>query len=209
MGIILSTAYSFNEPSNDHSSLSWFVTLLIFIVPPIQGFVDCLVFFESRIVYRRKGSRSGTDRSANDHRHASRRTSHSRSQVRERSDFVFENFSVPFGAGPGSEEMESVLESRSGDSVNIGSEFEDDLNDVDLDSLDGNQSDREASNARRRNDGGLIVEHLRGDDFHTDVDDYGVEFRSLGKSAELSSILSDPNTTPMKSASDPIDLISF
>ena len=114
------------------------------------------------------------------------------------------------------------------------------FNDVDLDSLDGNHSDD--GNAREENHtpfGGSVVSSDRhaisilqdSSNLMTDIDDHGVEFRSLASGkfkrdgndnkeqdhSVISEMLieghtgmgSQTSTTPMKKASEPIDLISF
>ena len=155
-------------------------------------------------MYRCHDQRSdGDNRRINEHNRTRRSASSRNPMLRERSEFVFENFAVPFHRGAGSEEMEGVLGSENNISLGSG---EDELNEIDLDSLDGNHSDT-GHEAGRQNIGDISTEHLRGN-FGTDVDDHGIEFRSLGRSAD-NSILTDPNITPLKSASDPIDLISF
>ena len=69
----MSTIYSLNGRtySKDgaiigHSSASWFVTVFIFIMPSIQGLIDCMVFFESKIVNRFKSHRSRDNNSNKD-----------------------------------------------------------------------------------------------------------------------------------------------
>ena len=126
IALLLSTIYSLNGRPRDegdmigHSSTSWFVTIFIFIMPAVQGIVDCIVFFESKIVNRLKPSRS---RDRDEDRNRERRHTNDMEPYRDRehelgqynsspssksvsrqamfrerpSDFVFENFAVPVG----------------------------------------------------------------------------------------------------------------
>ncbi len=63
IALMLSTIYSLSaRPVQEgnmvgHSSTSWFITVFIFVMPSIQGIVDCMVFFESKIVSRFQSSR--------------------------------------------------------------------------------------------------------------------------------------------------------
>lgn len=215
--LVFSTYLAFIGPpyETDQSAFSWFMTLFIFIVPSIQGLIDAYIFFESRIVSRKPRSNSFNNQDDRTDAHTiappigsqarGLMNSGRKSAFEERVDFVFENFAVPCKSDRGSDDLEEVF--GSGGDVDLESE---DLNEIDLDSLDGNDSLEEGATgnpARRRASG--ILNASRG---AVDVDDHGVEFRTLSHIHEIKKSGGGGSTTgksPFKSASDPIDLITF
>jgi hypothetical protein len=241
--LILASAYTIQHSEDDRSSLTWFVTVFIFVAPSAQGLVDCVLFFESRIVNRRAARRANELKNRPTERIKNKPGGSRGGLFRERvSDYVFENFAVPNTGRSNRSDVDSEdLSKGSGlssqDSVNLGSEV-DDLNDIDLDSLDGDFSDDDGGggdgvskgdNYRHRSY--VNSRGLHGNFGVTDIDDHGVEFRSLGggvgfgynnaseargrsnssgrATPDVSMLTDHSNLTPVKSASDPIDLISF
>lgn len=130
--------------------------------------------------------------------------------------------------------MSGILSGSGGHSIDLSDEGA--FNDVDLDSLDGNHSDdgRESNLTPFGGSSSSVtsdrhtISMLRDDsNLMTDIDDHGVEFRSLQASGKFTAerdkdhstisemLIEDDKeraqtpTTPMKKASEPIDLISF
>ena len=129
--------------------------------------------------------------------------------------------------------MSGIL-SSGGHSIDLSDEGA--FNDIDLDSLDGNHSD-DGREGNLTPFGGSVtsdrhtISMLQNDsNLMTDVDDHGIEFRSLQASGKFNRegsahksrdhstvsemLIEDDKVdartpTPMKKASEPIDLISF
>ena len=94
------------------------------------------------------------------------------------------------GSDQGSDDMHGIM-SSGGNSIDLSDEGA--FNDVDLDSLDGNHSDDEKGGNITPFGGSVssdrhTISMLQNDsNLLTDIDDYGVEFRSLGMSGKFNS----------------------
>ena len=203
-----------SQKERDDSSVSWIITVFIFIMPSIQGFVDTFVYFESRIVSRRPDvstrSLNNVVNPINSNRleYSSSKASrsnpshHISNHSKHNIDYVFENFAVPVRSETGSDDLEDVF--GDGRSVDLESVMNQDLNDIELDSMDGNNSEEdgyEGNYRKNKHQTKEIGNRLHGIDF----DDEGIQFQTLGHDIQrIGSVKS-----PLKSASDPIDLITF